>query len=402
MRKSGKMRNHLFQRGKKKKIWYAKIFTNGKQKTIKIGEMTRYDADKLLRAEITRRERTIYQDIQKITFEKLAQQWLENHKLDKKQNTVLSYSYQVNTHLIPFFGNLIVSKIKPEDIEKFKQETIQRVSPTTVNYDLRIFKSIMDAGIRWGFLFENPSRFVKRMRQQKRQCKILSKVDVRSLFEAGVGQGKVLLMAASMTGMRMGEILAMRWDNLDLDRGVYEIDESFSADEVDSPKTESSHRLVEFPEKLIEALRQHKAEQEQRRLKMNGKYQDNGLVFATELGTLINPSNLRNRIFYPARKKANLPDNVRFHDLRGAYATLALESGANVKFVQDQLGHKTARVTLEIYAKVNEATRKESTRKVQDHILGKPKPARIRFNRRRVKPNIRLTVPRLAHTLNLK
>jgi len=357
---------------KKGKIWYAVFPEKDREKRyrykwVRLGEMKKYDAQVALAAEQTRRKRSIYKDIRKISFRELARIWLESQKLDKKPRTTASYAYQIS-HLLPFVGDSIVSEIFPEDIETFKREMLKKVSATTVNYDLRILRSILDTAISWGYSYENPAKLVKKLKQEKKQFHSLTKEEVNILIESAEGQDKCLLMAAIMTGMRLGEILAMKWENLDWENKIYTVKESYSAFGFNSPKTENSFRRVNLTEKLIQALREQQAEQNQQRSKKREEYKSQGLIFSSEIGTPINPSNLRSRIFQPILKEAGLPKSIRFHDLRGAYATLALESGANLKYVQNQLGHKTAEITLDIYAKLNEAARKESSDKLEAYL----------------------------------
>lgn len=359
----------LIKRGKSS-VWYAKIRINGTQKLVRLGVMAKHEAERALRKKIDDIERNFGRDIQKITFKELADKWLGCQKMDKKPNTVTSYSIQTLTHLVPFFGDMLVSKILPEDIDRFKQETKNNVSATTVNYDLRLLRSILDTGIRWGYLYNNPAKLTKRMKQDRKQFKALSKEEIEHFLQVLEGQGKVIIMTAIMTGMRMGEILAMKWKNLEWEHQIYTVKESYSSFGFDLPKTASSQRTVILSPMLLQMLKEHKLWQNSHRLRSGSLWEDNGLIFASENGTPINPSNLRNRIYYPALEKAGLSKSLRFHDLRGTYATIALESGADIKFVQEQLGHKTARMTLEIYAKVNPATRKVAAQKLEAYLFG--------------------------------
>lgn len=362
------MRGCLVKKGKSG-VWWAKISLSGEPRWIRLGIMTKHEAERALRAEIVQRERSIHQDLRKVSFKELAEEWLKVQAVDKKPHTMAKYSLLVTSHLIPFFGNVTVRNIRPEHIETFKQEMVTRVSPTTVNMDLRLLQTLLDGGIRWGCLYQNPARMVRKLKQERKQFKALSREEVQRLLESTEGQDRVLFMTAIMTGMRMGEILAMKWENVEWEKGLYTVRESFSSFGLDSPKTESSFRTVYLPPTLLQALREHKVKQNEHRLQLGGAYRDTTLVFATENGNYINPSNLRNRVFYPALKKAGLPQSLRFHDLRGTSATLLLESGANIKFVQDQLGHKTARITLEVYAKVNDASRREAAEKLEAYLL---------------------------------
>lgn len=361
------MRGCLIKRGKSG-VWYAKIRATGKQKLIKLGRLSKHEAERALRLKIDEIERNFGRDLKKSNFKELAELWLNNHRIDKKAKTITSYSFVLSTYLIPFLGDIQVQKIMPEDVERFKQITIGKVSATTTNYALRILCSILDFGIRLGYIYANAAKLVNRIKQEKKQFKAFSREEVNTLIENTAGQNKVLLTAAVITGLRMGEILAMKWENINWQERAYAVKESWNGSAVDTPKTESSVRTVLMSSALIELLREHKRAQLEYKMLHRDKYKDNGLVFAAETGGYINPSNLRNRIFYPALKKAGLPKNIRFHDLRGTCATLLLASGADLKSVQDQLGHKTAKMTLEVYAKVNPEAKKKAIEKLETYL----------------------------------
>ncbi len=348
-------------------IYYVVVPVGDKRRWIKAGPL-KHEAERLLRDTVAERERGFYKDLKRAPFKQLAEQWMENHKLDKKLSTIRLYQDELKVHLLPYFGERIVSEITPAMVEAFKHETAKKVSATTTNYNLMILGSIFKMGTRLGYCYNNPLLQVDRMKQKHKTFNTLTKEELDRLLESAEGQGKLLLMTAGMSGMRMGEVLAMKWKNLDFEKGVYSVKESFSNFGLSSPKTETSARLVALPPVLVQALRKRKVTQMEERLASGGSFKDQGLVFTAENGSPVNPSNLRNRIFYPAMKKAGLAGKIRFHDLRRCFASLALEAGLNPKFVQGQLGHTTIKMTMETYARVNSEKAREEIEKFNAYL----------------------------------
>jgi integrase len=155
------------------------------------------------------------------------------------------------------------------------------------------------------------------------------------------------------TGMRQGELLALKWDDVDLERGVLRVSRTLThADKayvLGEPKTSKSRRTIRLTTNAVTILRAHLSRQLEEMERMRSLYQPGGLIFATETGTIINPSNLRNRSFKPLLERAKLRP-IRFHDLRHTCATLLLSKDVNPKIVSEMLGHSSISLTLDIYS----------------------------------------------------
>jgi integrase len=180
--------------------------------------------------------------------------------------------------------------------------------------------------------------------------------EARAFLEAARGDRfEALYVVAVTTGMRRGELLGLRWADVTLDgtatlrvaRQLQRMRDGSGLKFV--PPKSGKGRTIRLPLRTVESLKAHRARQAEEKLKAGSLYQDGGLVFATEVGTPLEPSNIDRRSFKPLLEKARLPD-MRFHDLRHTCATVLLTEGVNPKFVQELLGHADIGLTLGTYS----------------------------------------------------
>jgi integrase len=171
--------------------------------------------------------------------------------------------------------------------------------------------------------------------------------------------------------MRQGELLALKWDDVDLERGVLRVRRTLThenkAFDLGEPKTKKSRRTIRLTTSAVEALRAHLSRQFEEIERMSSLYQPGGLVFATQIGTIINPSNLRNRSFKQLLKRAGLRP-IRFHDLRHTCATLLLSKDVNPKIVSEILGHASVSITLDIYSHLLPEMQEKAARALEDAL----------------------------------
>lgn len=162
-------------------------------------------------------------------------------------------------------------------------------------------------------------------------------------------------MLAIHTGIRRGELLALKWADVDLNLATVRVRRTLTRGEdgrgyvVGAATKSGKGRHVRLTPRALEALKRHRARQAKEKLKVGGLYRDQDLVFAGEGGNPINPSNLRQRSFKPLLKSAGLPQ-ITFHDLRHTCASLLFQKNVHPKFVQELLGHASVAITLDTYS----------------------------------------------------
>jgi integrase len=164
---------------------------------------------------------------------------------------------------------------------------------------------------------------------------------------------EALYVLAITTGLRRGELLGLRWEDVDLERGVLRVGRALVREggrhTLGETESRRGRRQVNLTPRTVSALKAHRKKQLEEKMKRASLYEDYGLIFATGVGTPVNPENLVKRSFKPLLKEAGLPE-IRFHDLRHTCATLLLGRGVHPKFVQELLGHATIAMTLDTYS----------------------------------------------------
>jgi integrase len=200
---------------------------------------------------------------------------------------------------------------------------------------------------------------VKRPGIARREAKHASAVDVTMLLKCAEGlRYRNVLVLIAATGLRRGEALALHWSEVDLDAGLLTVRGTLGRVGgrllISAPKTDRSRRTVPIPPPLVTMLRAHRADQAAERLAARNQWQDHGLVFASELGTPVDPRNVL-RTIEIAAQKAGMSD-IGVHTLRHSAAVAWLEAGVHIKAVADLLGHSSIAITGDIYGHTSDDT----------------------------------------------
>lgn len=227
--------------------------------------------------------------------------------------------------------------------------------------------------MRWQLIARNPADAVTSPRPSRPEIRVLGAEDVDQLLEAAAPTSLyALLYLALSTGARQGELLALRWEDVDLERGTMHIARTIQRSPGQGvsyrpPKTHRSSRAVSLSPEVVALLREHRRAQAEHRLKMGPAYKNRGLIFASSTGAPMDAGNLR-RTFARLVRDVGLP-HLRFHDLRHTAATLMLRAGVHPKVVSERLGHATVSVTLDTYSHVLPDLQRDAAQAL-DGVLG--------------------------------
>jgi integrase len=309
--------------------YYIVLPIGPKRKWLRVGP-NKKEAERMLAQEVTHLHNGPYRELKKITFAEFAGKWMSDYANGAvKASTYESYESVLRMHLLPFFGPKELAKITLEDVQRYvaTKQREGRLHPKTINNTLVPLKEMFTHAVRWGYLRENPTLYVEKPRVPHREMDFLTKEDIYCFLSAVSQDRYPFFLTAILTGMRLGELLAMKWNNLDWHRGQYLVKESLYKGRFVEPKSASSKRAINLPRTLLEALRMHKSRQSEKRLQIGEAYQDHELVFCTALGTPLDRGYVVKREFWPVLKQAGLR-RIRFHDLRHTFATLLIDQGS--------------------------------------------------------------------------
>ncbi len=291
--------------------------------------------------------------------------WLEAVRPSLKAGTYERYAQYVRVYLEPHLGRTALARLSALDLERMYAAALASgLSARTVRHLHTVAHTALERAVRVGLVGRNVADAATPPRARRTEMKTLSREEAQRLLAAASGERlEALYVVALTTGMREGELLALKWDAVDLDGAVRRgrpslavratLRRTKSGFVFEEPKTAGSRRTVTLPDAAVAALRRHRLAQKEERIKRGATWEDVGLVFANEVGRPIEAGNLLHRQFYPLLAKTGLR-RVRFHDLRHTFATLALEQGVNVKQVSEMLGHSSPTITLTLYAHATE------------------------------------------------
>ncbi len=315
---------------------------------------TKREAEKLLALEVAKYQSSGWYPSSSALFRDFAEKWLQNHVHGGyKPSTIYGYGLTLHAHLLPAFGHYRLDRITPEAVQAFLNERLKAgMNPVTLNRLVRQLRTVLEHARRWRYISENPVDLVERPRVRKRPMDYLRPDEIGRFLDAAPANRRLLFKSAILTGLRMGELLAMKWGHLDWHSGRYHVVESLwwgkGGFQFVSPKTESSQRAIRLQPGLLAELRTNRELQEQQRLLFGDASQDLGLIFCQPNGRPLNPNNLLNRDFRRTLQHAGLR-RMRFHDLRHTFASLMIAQGEHPKTIQEAMGHSSIGMTMNTY-----------------------------------------------------
>lgn len=307
--------------------------------------------------------------------------WLESVQLGSvRDRTYERYEEVVRLHFVPVIGNYPLHKLTPQHIQALYHQKIKEgLSPTTVNTIHHILHKALDTAMQWRLVAFNVCDLIKPPRRNHFEIQPLNQEHLQQFLVAVGGHPQeTLFLLALATGMRRGELLGLKWRDIDFETGMLHVCRILSR--VSSklpgkgfveaePKTKKSRRSILIAVFACEALRKHRIRQKEAKLKAGSAWQEHDYVFCTAMGTHLNPDRDVVRPFKRVLKQTGLPV-VRFHDLRHSTATLLMSKGVHPKVVQEILGHSNIDMTLRIYSHVLPPMHQEAIVKLNEALQG--------------------------------
>lgn len=307
---------------KKNGQWYIDYYVNSRRKREKIGESKKF-AETVLKKRKVEIAENKFLDIRKnakIKFEVFAKTFFELHSKPNKKPSSSERDKALLKNLGSFFSGRYLFTINPMMIEKYKVERRKVVSPATVNREVACLKCMFNKAIEWGKAEDNPVRKVKLFKENNKRTRYLEKGEIKKLLDACEGHIKPIVILALNTGMRKREILNLRWQDIDIEKGIVYLLDTKNSEKREVP-------INDLVKRTLIKIRKHP---------------DSPYVFYNKDGKPY--ANVR-KSFFTALKKVDIM-NFRFHDLRHTFASHLVMLGIDLKTVQELMGHKSIEMTL--------------------------------------------------------
>jgi integrase len=358
------MRGHIKKySGKRGTSWYAVIDlptdpTTGKRRQKRVSAPTRRECEALVAKLLQSAEATTSADAEKILVGEYLSRWLDAAAASLKPSTYRRYSDTIRLHVVPLIGEIRLAKLSPLNVQRLYADRLATgLSPTTVSNLHAMLHRAFDQAVRWGLASRNVTDMLDAPRRATPETRTWNAEQVAAvLVEAEKTDLAALWRLALLTGMRRGEILGLKWEDVDLDRGGVSVRRTLSRGkggtwELGTPKTAAGRRSIALPPSVVAALKRHRIHQLERRVELGPLWKDLGFVFTNTTGGPLAVNVLDGR-FRSLIKAAGVP-RIRFHDLRHTCATLMLANGEHPKVVAERLGHSDVGITLNRYSHVS-------------------------------------------------
>lgn len=317
-----------------------------------------------------------YVEPSKITVREFLETWLTDYAAQTvAAKTLERYRGIIDGHVSPAIGGIKLAQLRPLHIQSFYTDALTTgrkngrggLSAQTVLHFHRVLHKALSQAVKWQLLARNIADAVEPPRPKRAEMQALDEADTAKLLQKLAGNRLYEpVVIALATGMRRGELLAVKWADVDLDGANLTIARSLEQTKdgvrFKTPKTDRSRRSIALPSFAVGILRAHKKQQAERKLKLGPIYKDNGMVFARDDGSIWPPDTF-STAFASFIRRSKLP-HLRFHDLRHSHATQLLKQGVHPKVVSERLGHSKIGITLDTYSHVLPGMQEDAAQRI--------------------------------------
>lgn len=378
------MRGHIRKRGK---TWSAVVYLGNDPVTGKRrykwsgGHRTREDAERALVPLLASVHNGTYVEPTKQTTGAYLAEWFERARLDLRPSSVPFYEIAIDKYVVPRIGAVPLRKLNAQTLNSLYAELLTAgrtqgtggLSASTVRRVHALLRKAFADAVEARVLEWNPAALAKPPKakianeQARRKRRFLDADEVRRFLDALAGHRlEAAFQLSAMTGMRRGEVLGLRWRDVDLDQARLVVEQTLTAPRYvltfSEPKTAQGRRSIDLDPVTVQKLRAHRARQAAEQLAFGDGYAETGLVFRQPDGTPIQPM-LFTLAFKQLAKKAAL-GAIRLHDLRHTQVALLASAGVPAKVVSERLGHHSAGFTLDSYGGTFPSQHREAAAKL--------------------------------------
>lgn len=295
-----------------------------------------------------------------IRFSQLVEIWMEEKETTCRPSTLYQYKRILRSRIMPYFGDMKLANIKPLTVHNFYQELLKDGLTTKYISSVDVaLKQILDKGVELEMINSNPAKKTKRPKVKKNIQASWTVEQATTFIEYAKLKGSyyIAFIIALHTGMRIGEVLALKWDDIDFEHKIIHVQRTLTLVdgkyELGNTKTEASNRSIPMTDELIKELLEYQ---------QNKRDNPLDLVICTKNKKAVIPYTIRYQM-KSLCKAIDIP-YIRFHDIRRTFTTILIDSGANAKVVAKLLGHTNVSTTLNIYTDAYEERQIEATEKL--------------------------------------
>jgi integrase len=334
--------------------WRAVVsLPNGKRKYL--SGKTREDTGHKLTALLKQLQDGVMATDGRLTVKVFADDWLEGVRNNLRPKTAESYEWAVEKHILPRIGRLKLGNVGPQHLEAmYRDMKSGGKAPQTIRNVHRVAGTIFAKALRMGFITRNPVPLADTPKVPRKEKAVFDREDLQSFLKTASDHrlGALFTLAATC-GARSGELLGLRWTDVDFTKNEIHIRVSLHLTsrgfDLAEPKTKGSQRKLALSRVAIQALKRHRVRQNEAALRLGTAWTNNwDLVFTNEVGNPLDRKNVLRRDLRPLLAEAGLPP-VTFHDLRHIAASWALDQGVPLTVVSRALGHTDLTTTARVY-----------------------------------------------------
>lgn len=385
---SGTIRKKTVTRsGKQYTYWEARVTVGrdpgtGKQLQKSITGQTQKEVREKMQELTVAVNNGTYEEQTKMTVGEWLNLWQAEYLGNTKPHTKKSYKGVIENHIRPVIGAVKLAALKPAQVQKLingvkstKKTTLgDAVNPKTIKNVHGVLHAALQQAMLCGYIHTNPADRTILPKRSKAEIGVLDENQIKQFLQAIKGHPfEYLYQVDLFTGMRQSELLGLQWGDIDfkaktatVKRQLQYLGSAHGGYQYATPKN-NKPRLIVLPDLAVAALKHQKVHQNKMRLAAGPLWNNaDDLVFTTETG-----EHIKHDVVYRRLKRIfkamGVPD-LRFHDLRHSYAVLSLQSGCDIKTVQENLGHYAAAFTLDTYAHVTEQMRREGADKINRFV----------------------------------
>ncbi|HQM02205.1 MAG TPA: site-specific integrase [Ruminococcus flavefaciens] len=369
---------------------------SGRQIQRSVYGKTRKEVAEKLNAILNSKQNCTYVTPQKLLLKDWHLQWLQNYaSISIRPSTYVSYEGYIYNHFIPGIGDIPIQQLTPAMVQNFYNQKYENgrtdgkggLSAKTIRNMHNMFHMAMEQARLNGIIMVNPSQGTVIPRQEKKEMRVLSVDEQKALMNVlHMHRLGFAILFDLATGLRIGELCALRWTDVNLNKGTIKVSrtlqrimktraelEEIEADDSDAlltnliegaVKTPNGYREIPIPQNIWVKLLEHKKLQQQEYMKLGVPILPNGFVFSMPFGSCVEPHTMRDALNY-LLAAAGI-EYANFHSLRHTFATRAVENGVNIKTLSDILGHATVQITMDLYCH----TSLDLMRETMDKISG--------------------------------